>query len=380
MTQRKTGSGKRNEIQRHKRVLIQSARSGQVAHAQLFFGPEAAPNLPLALAYATYLNCENPGEEDACGQCAACSKNAKFVHPDLHFVFPVSGTKKVKSKDAISQAFLPDWRKFLTEQPFGDLALWASFYGGEDKQVNISKEESRQIIRNLSLKAFEGNYKIMLIWLPEYLHRFAANGILKILEEPPERTLFLLVSNDAEQLLTTILSRTQMVHIPRFQEDELTAMLTEKYHMTESDAREVAHVAEGSLLQALRLKENANDNTQELFADWMRSCFKMQFDALVKQADEFHRSSKLGQRTLLRFTLHLMRECLIYQSAPELLKVDDHAREFIANFSKVMSPDRIERISGMVDQALYHLERNGSAKMIFLDLSLSIAQKMKQPA
>ncbi len=363
-----------------KKQLIQAARSGQVAHAQLFFGPESAPNLPMALAYATYLNCENPGEDDACGECASCSKNSKFVHPDLHFVFPVSSTKKVKAKDAISQTFLPDWRKFLTEQPFGDLSVWSSFYGGEDKQVNISKEESRQIIRNLSLKAFEGRYKIMLIWLPEYLHRFAANGILKILEEPPDKTLFLLVSNDSEQLLTTILSRTQMVHIPRFRDEDLAAMLQEQYDIPENEAQDVARVAEGSLTQALRLKDNTDDNTRDLFAGWMRSCFKMEFDQLVQHAENFHRSSKLAQRTLLRHTLHLMRECLIYQTAPALLKTDDETRAFLANFSKVMVPERVEKISGMVGESIYHLERNGSPKMIFLDLSLSIAQTMKQTA
>lgn len=363
-----------------KKQLIQAARNGQVAHAQLFFGPDAAPNLPMALAFATYLNCENPGEEDACGVCPSCSKNSKFVHPDLHFVFPVSATKKVKSKDAISQTFLPDWRTFLLEQPFGDLSMWSSYYGGEDKQVNISKEESRQIIRNLSLKSFEGKYKIMLIWLPEYLHRFAANGILKILEEPPDNTIFLLVSNDSERLLTTILSRTQMVHIPRFLDDDLAGMLITNYGMTESEAKEVAHVAEGSLLQALRLKENTRDNTQEIFAQWMRSCFKMEFDQLLQQTDEFHRSNKLAQRTLLRFTLHLLRECLLYQTAPDLLHVNAETEKFIANFSKVMTPERVEKITTLVGDSLYHLERNGSPKMTFLDLSLSIAQTMKQPA
>lgn len=363
-----------------KKQLLQSANSGQVAHAQLFCGPEGSPNLPMALAYAAYLNCENPGEDDACGQCAACSKNNKYIHPDFHFVFPVSSTKNVKAKDAISQAFLPDWRKFLLEQPFGDLAVWTSFFGGEDKQVNISKEESRQIIRNLSLKSFEGQYKIMLIWLPEYLHRFAANGILKILEEPPEKTLFLLVSNDSEKLLTTILSRTQMVHIPRFNDEDLTAMLVSRYNFEPAEAAEVAHVSEGSLLQALKLKDNSEDNTQQLFAAWMRSCFKLEFDQLVQYSEDFHRMNKLAQRTLLQFTLHILRECLMYQHSPNLLRVSADTEKFIANFSKVMVDDRIEKIAGLVGESMFHLERNGSAKMTHLDLSLAIAQTMKQPA
>jgi DNA polymerase-3 subunit delta' len=363
-----------------KKQLILSAQNGEVAHAQLFFGPEGAPNLPLALAYATYLNCEQPTDEDSCGTCASCSKNMKFIHPDLHFVFPVSNTKNVKAKDAISQAFLPDWRRFLTEQPFADLATWTSYYGGEDKQANISREESRQIIRNLSLKSFEGQYKIMLIWLPEYLHRFAANGILKILEEPPEKTLFLLVTNDAEKLLTTILSRTQMVHIPRFSDEDLATMLISRYQFSEEEALKLSRVAEGSLLNALRLSDNTDENTQEIFASWMRSCFKAEFDQLVQQSEDFHRSSKLAQKALLQFTLHILRECLIYQNAPELLKVSPETANFISNFSKVMVADRVEKIAGLVGESMYHLERNGSAKMTYLDLSLSIAQTMKQPA
>lgn len=360
-----------------KEQLIRAARNDSIAHAQLFAGPEGCPNLALALAFATYLNCEHPTENDSCGICSACSKNSKFVHPDLHFAFPVSGTKNVKTKDAVSQAFLKDWRRFLLEQPFGDLVTWATYYGGEDKQVNISREESRQIIRALTLKAFEGKYKIMLIWLPEYFHPSAANGLLKILEEPPERTLFLLVSSDPERLITTILSRTQRVQIPAFTPEEVTSLLVDRYQTPEHLAHEVSTLADGSIAQALKLKDDVEDNNQEQLALWMRNCYNRELELLVRQADDFQRSNKLAQKGLLQFSLFILRECVLYHHAPELCKGRNGELDFVKNFSKVMTPDKADRISQLVSESLYHLERNGSPRMTHLDLSLSIMQIMR---
>ena len=177
-----------------KAMLLSGIRNNHVAHAQLFTGRPGSPALSLALAYATYLNCENPGDEDACGQCPSCAKNQKFVHPDVHFIFPVSSTKNVAAKDASSRLFLKEWREFLLTTPYGSLQDWSTLYGGEDKQALISTKEKQTITNDLSLKAFEGKYKIMLIWLPELMHPNAANGILKVLEEPPENSVFLLVS------------------------------------------------------------------------------------------------------------------------------------------------------------------------------------------
>ncbi|MBS0000642.1 MAG: DNA polymerase III subunit delta, partial [Cyclobacteriaceae bacterium] len=164
-----------------KKQLVQSARSGHIAHAQLFLGPEGSPNLALALAYATYLNCLERQTDDACGQCGSCKKNEKLIHPDVNFAFPVSSTSKVPAKDAVSLSFLSEWRNFVIQDPYNNASGWNSYFGGENKQLNISKEESRQIIRHLALKPFEGKYKIMLIWLAEYMNASAANSLLKIL-------------------------------------------------------------------------------------------------------------------------------------------------------------------------------------------------------
>jgi DNA polymerase-3 subunit delta' len=361
-----------------KQRLIRSVKSGKVAHAQLFAGRAGAPNLPMALAYANYLNCEEPGEEDACGKCPSCLKNAKFIHPDLHFVFPVSGTKQVKSKDAISQVFLKEWRTFLSEDPHGSLEQWSAVYGGENKQVNISKEESRQIIRNLSLKAFEGKYKIMLIWLPEYFHPFAANGILKILEEPPERTVFLLVSNDPERLLGTILSRTQTVHIRNYSIPEITEILKAQNGSDPDRILQAAQIADGNLSQAVKLMDKVEADQHETFVAWMRKCYSIkEVDSLAKMADDFHRMSKLEQRSLIQYGLSMMRESLVARHAATLSRLPGSESSFVSRFSEFLSPDQIRLISEQFNDALYHLERNGSPKMTFLDTSLQIMEILK---
>jgi len=360
-----------------KQRLINAATNEKVAHAQLFLGKPGSPNLAMALAYATYLNCENKTNEDACGSCPSCTKNSKYIHPDFHFVFPVSSTKKISGKDVISTSFLKEWREFLINSPFGNLEDWSALYGGEDKQVNISKEESRQIVKNLSLKAFEGKYKIMLIWLPEFMHPSAANGILKILEEPPENTIFLLVSNNSERILTTILSRTQIVTIPMFSDEDIRSILIERNDIPETRAQELAHLADGDINKATRLAANIEDSNHQFFADWMRDCFKRNFTDLVSTADVYHGMNKVSQRSVLQYGLNIMREALIHNAQPSLKRTNGQLNDFIGNFSKVMSAEKVEKISQEINNAHYHLERNGSAKMIFLDLSLQIAKIIK---
>jgi DNA polymerase-3 subunit delta' len=360
-----------------KKQLITALRNNQIAHAQLFVGKAGCPNLPLALAYATYLNCENKGDTDSCGVCASCSKNSKFIHPDVHYVYPVSATKDVKSDEAISTKFIKEWRSFLTENPYNDLDNWRDFYGGENKQVNISKQESREIIKRLSLKSFEGKYKIMIIWMPEFMHPTASNGILKILEEPPEDTLFILVSNDKERLLGTITSRTQIVTIPQLSDDNIKEILIDKNGLSETHASQIAHLADGDLNAAFKLVNHVDDNSHDIFAVWMRNCFTRNFSEMVSMADDFHGSSKLAQRSLLKYALNIFRESLIYKNAPELNRVNGNVLEFIKKFSQVLKDSKIKEMSNLIDEAYFHLERNGSPKMIFLDLSLHIAAQIK---
>ncbi len=357
-----------------KNRLIQSVKAVTVPHAQLFSGQTGALNLPMALAFTTYLHCQNKGEHDACGECPACSKSLKYIHPDTNFVFPMGNVKGDKDEDRFKAETMKTWRSFLTEQPFGNLDDWAGYYGGEDKQAIISKDESREIIKTLSLKPFESPYKLMLIWQPEYMHPSAANGILKILEEPPPNTFFLLVTNAAERLLPTILSRTQIVQIPMLSDEEVNAHLKSLGNVEESKLDKIVQLAEGNLNLALKLIDQEEDHHFELFFTWMLACFKKEYAKLVAMADDFHTLDKMNQRNLMTYSLNMMRETLLQLSgATSINRSKGNELERVQKFSKLMNVSRIEKSSHLINDAAYHLERNGSAKMIFMDLSLQLS-------
>lgn len=361
-----------------KKKLIDAVNSNHVAHAQLFLGKEGSPNLPMALAYATYLNCTDRQPTDACGKCASCIKMNKYIHPDFHFAFPVSSTKNIASKDAHSTNFLKDWRKFLLENPYGSAVDWSVFFGGENKQLNISKEESRHIIRGLSLKAFEAAYKIMLIWLPEYMHISSANAILKILEEPPAKTLFLLVSNDSEKLLTTILSRTQILKIRAFSDAELKAMLINDYQLEDKKAGQIAHLSEGNLNKARHLVTEVEDDNQLMFRDWMRLCFTNDYSKMVEWADVFQKMSKEAQKGLIQYGLQMMRETLVLGLQNDsIMRLQGEELSFVQNFEKVMNLGKTEKITARLNESYFHLERNANPRIMFLDLSLVIAKILR---
>lgn len=361
-----------------KKYLVHAVDNNHLAHALLFSGTQGGAGLPIALAFATYLNCTNRQEHDSCGTCPSCVKNDKFIHPDLHFAFPVSSTKKISGKDVVSTSFLTEWRSFLAERPYGTPTDWSRHFGGEDKQLNISKEESRHIIRNLSLKAFEGEYKVMLIWLPEFMHTSSANGILKILEEPPQKTIFILVSEDSEKLLTTILSRTQQFRIPPFSDEDLARILEERHGADESRARQLAHMADGSLARAVELMNEVEDDSHELFRVWMRHCYTVDLTELVAWSDRFQQMKKMGQKNLLQYGLAMMRETLLQCARAEnLSRLHGEEQQFVLNFVKVMDADKVAAVTEQLNTAFYHLERNANAKILFLNLSLTVARILR---
>ncbi len=365
-------------LQQVKKMLTEAVKNGHSAHAQLFVGAEGALNLPLALAYATYLHCENKGEDDSCGLCAACSKNAKYIHPDTHFVFPLSNVQGEKDEERLRADITKSWRAFLLEQPFGNLDDWCNYYGGEDKLAIISRDESREIIKKLSLKPFESRNKVMIIWQPESMHPTAANGILKILEEPSPNTFFILVTNAADQLLPTIISRTQIVTVPLLADSDVESYLTIQLAVDQNTARKIVQLADGNINLAQKLIDRGQDNSTAFFTEWMRACFANKYSSLVTMAEEYHALDKLSQKNMIAYSINMMRETLLHNSGAEQInRTRGEEREFVQKFSKVLDVEKIEKSFHLLNDAGYHLERNGSAKMIFLDLSLNIAKTFR---
>ncbi len=365
-----------------KQTLAGAIQHNHVAHAQLFLGKEGSGNLALAVAYATFLNCENktPESTDSCGTCASCYKFNKLIHPDLHFIFPTSTTKQITKRDeAISSAFMKDWREFFIKNPYDSLKNWSSAFGGEGRQCMIPVEDGRNIIRSLALKSFEAEYKVLVIWLPELMNSNAANAILKILEEPPEKTVFLLVANSAENMLVTIQSRTQLVLIRPFGDEEIKTHLIEKMGVTAERASQVAMLADGNLNEAYRLLSETQNISQDSFRDWMRTCFRFDIPSMIKEADKFNELEKEAQKSLLQYGLNMLREAFAYRFGGEnLVRADKQMMEFIKNFSKVIHENNVERLQEKLTTAFFHLERNANARILFLDLSLQIAGIFKQ--
>jgi DNA polymerase-3 subunit delta' len=358
--------------------LTEAVRKDHVAHAQLFLGPEGSANLAMAIAFTSYLNCLEPEDHDSCGKCASCLKNGKYIHPDVHYVFPVSSTDKIKGKDVVSHSFLTEWRQFLEEDLFGDVSDWSLIFGGENKNLNISKEESRGIIQKLSLKAFEGRYKVIIVWMPEYMHPAAANGLLKVLEEPSDNTIFIMVANDAEKLLGTILSRLQMVFIRGFDYREIEEQLLSS-GIPASKALHISRLSEGSLKMAYRMASEDDDDQSATTKEWFRLCYGSNLIELVKWSEDFHKMSRVTQRAFLRFGLSLLRDTLVaHYGDSSLIKLSEEEKNFVKKFSQVITPEKVGPLTKLLSEALFHLERNASAKMVFLDLSIKVSSLMKK--
>ena len=364
-----------------KELLRHSVQRNHVAHAQLFRGSEGGAALPLALAYAQYLNCEGRAADapDSCGTCPACTKTAKMAHPDLNFIVPVTTTKAVK--DALSQRFMADWRAFVLANPYQGLNDWLQHIGAENKQGSISKEEAGQILKLVSLKAFEARYKIVVIWQPELMHPAAANAVLKLLEEPPPATVFLLVSHAPERLLPTILSRVQPVAVRPFAEADLTAYLRDVRHLPEARARQLARLAEGNLGAALASETQSADHDHfDFFRRWMRHCFKYQTEAdkLLKMSEEFQKQGRENQKELLAYALVLVRKALLFGLDPRLVPpLPPEEEPFVAGFAKSVNPGNADAIAKELTDAHYHIERNANPRMVFVDSSLRLGGQLR---
>jgi DNA polymerase III subunit delta' len=369
-----------------KTALIQSVKRSHVSHSQLFYGEEGGAQLALALAYATFINCENRSETDSCGACAACHKMNRLIHPDFHLIFPTTKTAKTKAttdddkKANTIDGFLPLWRTFLQQNQYRTLVDWHVHIEAEkNQQAIIPVEEARKIIQKVSLKAYEAEYKILLVWLPELMNVMASNAILKILEEPPAKTLFLLVSNNANKLLPTILSRTIMVNIPLFDDADVSSYLEEKNLAEMPRSKQVAYLAEGNLAKAMEIVANDEGDLHENFAGWMRLCFKPDLIGLVKLADQFDTMTKTTQKQLLEYSMNMFRDIFLWVNGGEkLVRLEGEELLFVERIAKVVNINNIEFITKEIGEMHYNLERNARAKILFLDLSLRLARVLKK--
>lgn len=361
-----------------KQRLIHSVKTGQIAHAQLFCGPEGVGKFPLALAYARYIQCTNKGENDACGQCPSCKQYNNLMHPDLHFVFPI--VKNEKKKKRVSDDYIEDWRLFLAENTYFNLDQWLEYIDAANSQAMIYAEESREIIRKISLKTYESDYKVMIIWLPERMNAVCANKLLKLLEEPYDKTVFLLVSDNASAILGTILSRTQPVHLRPLSEDVVSSALVTNYSLSSEDASAIAHIASGNYLKALesiRVSDEMSLNF-DLFVRLMRLAYGRKIKDLKLWSEEISDLGREKERVFLSYAQRMLRENFIYNiRQPEINYMTTQEAQFSSRFAPFIHERNVYPIMEELSRAYDDIGQNANGKIVFFNLAIKMIMLLK---
>ncbi len=362
-----------------KKSLLQSVKDSRVSHAQLFAGSDGSGNLALALAYARYVSCRNKQEGDSCGECPSCKKYSKLIHPDLHFVFPV--VKTPKFKDPVSDNFLNEWRAMVNKTPYFNLDQWFSFIGAENAQGLIYSHESEEIIRKLNLKPFESEFKVMIIWMPEKMHVACSNKLLKMIEEPPSKTLFLLVAENEENIITTIRSRCQLIKIPPIDDVSVETALSTVQGAEGANIESIVHLARGNYRRALELlqPDEMSAFNLERFKELMRLSYGRKFLDLFRWSEVLSAVGREKQKSFLLYSMKLLRENFVSNLKNNALvfMADDEA-DFSKRFAPFINERNIIQLSKLLEEAFNHVSMNGNPRIIFTDMAFKVTKLIRK--
>lgn len=351
---------------------------GRIPHALMFTGPEGSGNLPMAFAFVQYLFCENKNNNDSCGTCPSCVKVSKLIHPDLHLVFPIATSKDIKTSDDL----LSEFREAVVDNPYLSLKDWFEVLDSENKQPIIPAEESNNILKKLSYTSYEGGYKIMIIWQPEKMNATSANKLLKILEEPPEQTLFLLVCNEPDKLLATIISRVQQIIFYKLTSEEITEGLINEFGVSQVAAKQAALLSDGNYREAQILLESNQEGVSFLNKFRNLMLLSLNFDG-IKAVAWVEENSKIGrekQKQFIQYSLEILRDCLMQNAGNvDLIKHSGEEKEFILKFSRFVTRKNYLKMVEEINSVYYHIERNANPKILFLDLIFKINELLNIP-
>ncbi|WP_396177510.1 ATP-binding protein [Flavobacterium sp.] len=365
-----------------KNHLTKTADSGRIPHAQLFIGPEGSGTLATAIAYAQYILCKNVDGENSEGVESCNLKFSNLTHPDLHFIYPTVTTTDVKSKPK-SVDFLADWREFVKQNPYGSLFDWLNFLEAGNKQGEIRVDDAQEILRLLSLKSYEGGYKIAIIWMADKMNVAASNKLLKLLEEPTDKTLFILIAENEEDIIQTILSRCQVLHFNGLSENNIAERLSADFNIHEIEARKMAHKAQGNFNKALKfIYENGEDDLfEEWFVEWVRAAFRAKGNAsaisdLIRWSETIAGIGRETQKKFLNYCIEMFRQALLinYQTTSLVYMEPKVANFKLEKFAPFVNGTNIDAIFTELSDAIYHIERNGNAKIVLTDLSIKLTR------
>lgn len=361
-----------------KRQFINGVNNSHIPHAQLFSGPEGSAALPFALAYVQYIACTNKLPDDSCGSCPSCLKMQKLVHPDLHFSLPVNWDQP--TKELHTAPFLSKWRDAYLSSPYLSLDDWTDAIEIGNKQPFISAHEAHEIIKAFQFVSVESEYKFMVIWLPEKMKIEASNRILKTLEEPPDKTLIILVTQDYDSLISTIRSRTQLIKIMPFSIEDAAEILVKQSGKDPIACKLAVEIAEGNMAQARWLLESGDEVSQllDLFRNWMLFCYGFKIDELIRLTDQFSKQNREWQKGFLTYGMYMIRQTLIMNHQPDLNRITPAEADFINKFRRFFNPGNYGVISVYINDAVSHIERYAAPKIVFFDLSLLISDVFRK--
>ncbi len=381
-----------------KQHLVDMVHSNRLSHALLFLSKEGAGGLPMALAFAQYLVCEKvqrsgadtgpslfgdaaPVETlipaDSCGVCSGCLKAAQMVHPDIHFSFPTIAKKDSSSTSIVCNDWIVEYREFVKNMPYGNSFDWLQFLNAENKQGNITAAECNDIIRKLSVKSFESGYKVLIMWMPEYLGK-EGNKLLKIIEEPPANTVYILVAENENLILQTILSRTQLIRVPALEAEDISTALQQKAGIEATSARQIAIMAEGSYREAIQMLNHASEDWLSILREWLNAILRNGPVAQVKWVEEVSKLGREKQKQFLKYCTHLVEFSIRAQSIPGGAdNLPEGERDFANRLNKIADFSQLDAIVTEFDKAAYHIERNANAKMLFHALTIRLAYIIK---
>jgi len=361
-----------------KKRLINSVYTNRVSHAQLFFGPEGCGKLSLAIAYAQFINCENKQPDDSCGECPSCLQYNALAHPDLHFIYPIASSKNSKP---LSKNYISQWREFLSENNYHvSLNQWYEKLNLENKQGTIFAEDCNEIIRTTGMKSYEAEYKVVIIWMIEKLFHAASPKLLKTLEEPPEKSLFILITENQNAILNTIRSRTQLINIPKFSNQTLIHELVSKFDVTEINAKKIIAQSNGNYIKAINL---IGEDQEEIFyfntfREWMRICFNINMAQLADFTNNISTIGREKQKRLFQYSLNIIHEIISQKfQKVSVTKSNEEENTFISKFSAFIHLNNMPLIYDELNKAMYHIERNANPKILFTDLSFTINKLLK---
>ena len=365
-----------------KTQLINSVKNNRLSHSQLFLGKPGGPKLAIAIAFAQYINCTNKTTSDSCGECKSCIKYNSLIHPDLHLVFPVLSINEIKK--VVSDNFVNDWRKEVLNNPYLTLHNWFDVFSSENKTGktgHIYTQESDNLHKKLSLKHYESEYRVVIIWIPEKMQIVTSNKLLKLLEEPPQKTIFLLVSENSELLLNTIISRLQILKTTNYSSKEKKEILQKKFPKKGVVKIDKSLIySDGNLGDAIHILESdiITDDNFEDFQIWMRLCYSANIQEIVSWVNERAKKGRRNQSIFLKYSLKMVRNCLIIHfSDPNTLNITENEKKFLSKFYPFIHEENISEISQKIEGCIKNIERNANSKIIFYELSLQLTILLK---